>query len=63
MSDADLFKLLDNIVSLSLLLLVWQLERKRVSQLDAKLSRYEDMLIDEHKAKVMMDRDKNSLQG
>lgn len=52
MTDADLFKLLDNIVSLSLLLLVWQLERKRVAMLDSKLSRYEDMMIDEHKART-----------
>lgn len=49
MNETDLLKLLDSIVSLSLLLLVWQLERKRVTMLETKLTKYENMLIDEHK--------------
>jgi len=52
MTEADLFKLLDNIVSLSLLLLVWQLERKRSDRLEAKVDRFTEVFIDEHKQRV-----------
>lgn len=51
MNETDLFKLLDNIVSLSLLLLVWQMERKRSERLEAKNDRFVEVFIDEHKAR------------
>jgi hypothetical protein len=61
MTETDLFKLLDNIVSLSLLLLVWQLERKRSERLEAKVDRFTEVFIDEHKARLSNKNDGSSL--
>jgi hypothetical protein len=52
MTETDLLKLLDNIVSLSLLLLVWQMERKRSERLEAKNDRVFEVFMDEHKQRI-----------
>jgi len=51
MTEQQLFGLLDNVVSLSILLFVWQLERKRADRLERKNDDLVNVFIDEHKTR------------
>jgi len=51
MTESDLLALLDNVVSLSLLLLVWSMERKRSERLEQKNDNLVQVFVDEHKTR------------
>lgn len=51
MSESDILKLLDSVVSLAILLLVWQTERKRSERLEVKNDRLIEVFIDDHKSR------------
>jgi len=53
MDEAQLLSLLDNVISLSLLLFVWQLERRRSERLETKNDTLVQVFIDEHKTRAM----------
>lgn len=51
MDETQLLSLLDNVISLSLLLFVWQLERRRAERLEQKNDSLVQVFIEEHKTR------------
>lgn len=51
MAEDQLLTLIDNVISLGLLLLVWSLERKRSERLETKNDNLTQVFIDDHKAR------------
>jgi len=51
MDETQILSLLDNVVSLSLLLFVWQLERRRADRLEQKADSLVEVFVNEHKTR------------